>query len=90
MKNASKFPNCGNKKNLAIMIRGSATIRIPVAKGKMVPAKEIALELNVKGGQTFSVSDGETRVVFYPAEGLSGEIHCKRCNKAFDISVVGE
>ena len=82
-------PTCGRIDDLIVILSGNSTLRIPIKKGKMCPEDEISLEPKLAGAKAFSASGKETRVTFYPEEGLTGELHCKKCEKAFDVCVVG-
>lgn len=82
-------PSCGRTSEIYLIIRGNSTFRLPVKKGRLNPSEDIALEPRLAGVKAFSASDKETRITFYPEEGMSGQLHCPRCDEAFDLSIEG-
>ena len=60
-----------------------------VKKGKMSPEEDIALEPKLAGAKAFSASGKETKITFYPEEGLDAQLHCKKCDEAFDVCITG-
>jgi hypothetical protein len=82
-------PNCSRTSDIIIILSGNATLRVPIKKGKMCPEKHISLEPKLAGAKTFSASEKETKMTFFPEEGLAGQLHCKKCDQVFDIDVTG-
>jgi hypothetical protein len=81
-------PICETEENLIVFLDGAAQLRAPIKNGTILPADDITLEPRLAGARTFSASDNdETRITFYPEEGIKAELHCKKCNKAFDIPI---